>query len=115
MEAEKLIYNTFIQDVIPRWQQLESHLTTGKLDEVRRVVHSSKPSFTFAGLGAMVPQVEAFQKILDSEPQPEYPLLMDHYKSIQAELENILPEIQNEILRIQQAATGDAVVGRQDR
>jgi len=105
LEVEKIIYETFLIDVIPRWNQIRQLLDNAATGEVRKVVHSSKPSFSFVGLSVLVPEIEHFQKMLEHDP-PDIPALSVIYEELQGKLIHVQPQIEEQIRLIEKIQSG---------
>lgn len=93
-----MIFDAFLSDSVPRWHSLENALRAEDLREAGSIVHGLKPSFTMAGLTWIRPKVEVLEKaIKDKETSEE---LMDRYKQISTELNELLPIIEKESERL---------------
>jgi HPt (histidine-containing phosphotransfer) domain-containing protein len=93
-----MIFDAFLSDSVPRWHSLERALLAEDLREAGNIVHGLKPSFTMAGLTWIRPRVEVLEKaIKDKEPNEA---LMDLYRKISAELNELLPIIEKESERL---------------
>ncbi|MCF2488812.1 Hpt domain-containing protein [Dyadobacter sp. CY347] len=93
-----MIFDAFLSDSVPRWHTLRTALENVDLKESASIVHGLKPSFTMAGLTWIRPKVEVLEKAIKENETPEN--LMEMYKSISAELNELLPIIEQESERL---------------
>lgn len=95
-----MIFDAFLSDSVPRWQSLQGALESGDLKEAASIVHGLKPSFTMTGLTHIRPKVEVLEKaIKDDAPAAQ---LLEMYRSISVEIEEIIPILESESERLKQ-------------
>lgn len=97
-----MIFDAFLSDSVPRWHSLHNALHTEDMKESASIVHGLKPSFTMAGLTWIRPKVEVLEKAIKENETPEN--LMTMYQTISAELNELLPIIEQESERLKQLA-----------
>ena len=95
-----MIFDAFLSDSVPRWQSLRGALESGDLKESASIVHGLKPSFTMTGLTHIRPKVEVLEKAIKNDDPTEQ--LLEMYKSISAEIEEIIPILESESERLKQ-------------
>ncbi|MCE7066059.1 Hpt domain-containing protein [Dyadobacter sp. CY326] len=93
-----MIFDAFLSDSVPRWHSLHTALKTKDMQEAASIVHGLKPSFTMAGLTWIRPKVEVLEKAIKEKESPE--ALMEIYQRISAELNELLPIIEQESERL---------------
>lgn len=95
-----MIFDAFLSDSVPRWQSLQGALESGDLKESASIVHGLKPSFTMTGLTHIRPKVEVLEKaIKNDDPAAQ---LLEMYRSISAEIEELIPILESESERLKQ-------------
>lgn len=95
-----MIFDAFLSDSVPRWHSLHKALHMEDMKESASIVHGLKPSFTMAGLTWIRPKVEVLEQAIKENETPEN--LMTIYQTISAELNELLPIIEQESERLKQ-------------
>ena len=93
-----MIFDAFLSDSVPRWHALNDALATEDMQDAASIVHGLKPSSTMAGLTWIRPKVEVLEKAIKDKESPE--VLMEMYQKISAELNELLPIIEQESERL---------------
>ncbi|WP_353720643.1 Hpt domain-containing protein [Dyadobacter sp. 676] len=95
-----MIFDAFLSDSLPRWHSLQNALEAGDLQESASIVHGLKPSFTMTGLTYLRPKVEELEKAIKNDEPAEK--LMEMYRSISAEIDELAPILESESERLKQ-------------
>jgi HPt (histidine-containing phosphotransfer) domain-containing protein len=94
----QIIFEAFLSDSLPRWQNLQSVLESEDLTEAASIVHGIKPSFTMAGLTSIRPKVEELEEAIHAET----PIgdLIAHYHRISEDVYFLVPILEEEVERL---------------
>jgi HPt (histidine-containing phosphotransfer) domain-containing protein len=94
----QIIFEAFLSDSLPRWKSLKTLIENEDIAEAASVVHGIKPSFTMAGLTAIRAKVEDLEKDIHDEIDKQD--LLGHYLKINEDVENIVPILEEEVLKL---------------
>ncbi len=93
-----LIFDAFISDSLPRWNNLEIALKENNMVEAASIVHGLKPSFTMAGLTNLRTKVDALELAIKENTDIE--ILRSSYQKISDELRPLIPVLESESKRL---------------
>ncbi|GAB2799993.1 hypothetical protein GCM10027275_52480 [Rhabdobacter roseus] len=94
----QLMFDTFLTDVVPRWESLEELIPKNDYLKIGELAHGLKPSFSMIGLTWLHPKVESLERTARYEADKSaIPAL---YRDISTELKRMLPIIEQEAARL---------------
>lgn len=95
----KVIFETFLSDMVPKWEAISELIVKQDLVRLKQELHGLKPAVTIVGLSKLKPQLEGMEKILFQKPV-DFDLMYAVYRSITAELDLMIPILEEEIVKL---------------
>ncbi|PLK45510.1 Hpt domain-containing protein [Emticicia sp. TH156] len=65
----QIMFNSFLEESIPVWNEIQDQINQKNFNEVGRLAHQIKPSFSMVGLTFLHPKMQAFESYAKANPE----------------------------------------------
>ncbi len=104
-DVVKAIFETFLNEVIPKWENISALLEEKNRSRLKQEVHGLKPAITIVGLSRLKPAFEEMEEMLFAEPV-DYAALRVYYDNLAAEINRMVPVFREEIEKLSKLTGG---------
>lgn len=96
----QIMFNSFLEDSIPLWDSIHEQIIQKNYDEVGRLAHQIKPSFSMVGLTFLHPKIQAFEAYAKSDPVQDK--LLIQYQQIAVDVNHSKLVIESDLKRMEE-------------
>lgn len=96
----QIMFNSFLEESIPLWNSIHEQIIQKNYDEVGRLAHQIKPSFSMVGLTFLHPKIQAFEAYAKSDPVQDK--LLIQYQQIAVDVNHSKLVIEGDLKRMEE-------------
>ncbi|UTA69534.1 MULTISPECIES: Hpt domain-containing protein [Emticicia] len=95
----QIMFNSFLEESIPVWNEIQEQINQKNFNEVGRLAHQIKPSFSMVGLTFLHPKMQAFESY--AKANPEAGELNNLYQQIAVDVNHAKLVIEEDLKRME--------------